>query len=220
MKKYAVLVAGGNGSRMNSEIPKQFLLIKNKPVLFYTIKSFVDAFDDIQIILVVPQDFIDSTNEIIKDHFQNHNIQITSGGATRFESVKNGLKFVSLDSIVFVHDAVRCLIGKDLIIRCYEQAKISGTAIPAINSKDSIRIVENELNRSVNRSAVKLIQTPQVFKSDLLLNAFDVEFNEAFTDEASVVEFAGHSVTLVEGDENNIKITYPIDLIVAEKLLQ
>ena len=125
-----------------------------------------------------------------------------------------------MDSIVFVHDAVRCLIGKDLIIRCYEQAKISSTAIPAINSKDSIRIIENELNRSVNRSAVKLIQTPQVFKSDLLLKAFDVEFNDSFTDEASVVEFAGHSVTLVEGDENNIKITYPIDLIVAEKLLQ
>jgi len=219
MKKFAVLVAGGNGSRMNSELPKQFLSVNEKPVLFYTIKSFLEAFDDIHIILVLPQDYVGLGNEIVSSYFSNRNIEITVGGSSRFHSVKNGLSKVERDSVVFVHDAVRCLVSNDLIVRCYHQAVELGSAIPAINSKDSIRIIEDGVNRSVNRNNIRLIQTPQVFKSDVLLKAFEQPYQDSFTDEASVVEHTGYKVELIEGDENNIKITYPIDIAIAEKLL-
>jgi 2-C-methyl-D-erythritol 4-phosphate cytidylyltransferase len=219
MKKFAVLVAGGSGSRMNSELPKQFLSVNEKPVLFYTIKSFLEAFDDIHIILVLPQDYVGLGNEIVSSYFSNRNIEITVGGSSRFHSVKNGLSKVERDSVVFVHDAVRCLVSNDLIVRCYHQAVELGSAIPAINSKDSIRIIEDGVNRSVNRNNIRLIQTPQVFKSDVLLKAFEQPYQDSFTDEASVVEHTGYKVELIEGDENNIKITYPIDIAIAEKLL-
>lgn len=219
MKKFAVLVAGGSGTRMNADLPKQFLSVNKKPVLYYTVKSFLDAFDDIQIILVLPQDYIELGKEIVSSYFSNTNIQITAGGTSRFHSVKNGLSKVENDSVVFVHDAVRCLVSSNLIIRCYNQALELGSAIPAINSKDSIRVVEDGVNRSVNRSDIRLIQTPQVFKSDILLNAFELPYQDSFTDEASVVEYSGHNVELIEGEENNIKITYPIDIFIAEKLL-
>jgi 2-C-methyl-D-erythritol 4-phosphate cytidylyltransferase len=219
MKKFAVLVAGGSGSRMNTELTKQFLSVNEKPVLFYTIKSFLEAFDDIQIILVLPQVYIRLGNEILSSYFSNRNIEITVGGSSRFHSVKNGLNKVESGSIVFVHDAVRCLVSSELIVRCYHQAVELGSAIPAINSKDSIRIVEEGINRSVNRSDIRLIQTPQVFKSDILLKAFEVSYQDSFTDEASVVEHSGYKVELIEGEENNIKITYPIDIVIAEKLL-
>lgn len=219
MKKFAVLVAGGSGTRMNTELPKQFLSVNEKPVLFYTIKSFLKAFDDIHIILVLPQDYIELGKEIVSSYFSNTNIEITAGGSSRFQSVKNGLRIVEKDSVVFVHDAVRCLVSSDLIVKCYHQAIALGSAIPAIHSKDSIRIVEEGVNRSVNRSDIRLIQTPQVFKSDILLKAFEVPYQDAFTDEASVVEHSGYKVELIEGEENNIKITYPIDIVIAEKLL-
>ena len=219
MKKFAVLVAGGSGTRMNTELPKQFLSVNERPVLYYTIKSFLEAFDDIHIILVLPQNYIELGNEIVSSYFSNTNIEITAGGSSRFHSVKNGLSKVEIDSVVFVHDAVRCLVSNDLIIRCYNQAVDLGSAIPAINSKDSIRIVEDGVNRSVNRSDIRLIQTPQVFKSDVLLNAFELPYQDFFTDEASVVEHSGHKVELIEGEQNNIKITYPIDIVIAEKLL-
>ena len=219
MKKFAVLVAGGSGTRMNTELPKQFLSVNEKPVIYYTIKSFLEAFDDIQIILVLPQDYIELGNEIVSSYFSNTNIEITVGGSSRFHSVKNGLNKVENDSVVFVHDAVRCLVSSDLIVRCYYQTIELGSAIPAINSKDSIRIVEDGINHSVSRSNVRLIQTPQVFKSDILLDAFEVPYQDSFTDEASVVEHSGHKVELIDGEENNIKITYPIDFVIAEKLL-
>lgn len=219
MKKFAVLVAGGSGTRMNTELPKQFLSVNERPVLYYSIKSFLEAFDDIHIILVLPQDYVGLGNEIVSSYFANKNILITVGGSSRFHSVKNGLNKVEGDSVVFVHDAVRCLVSSDLIVRCYYQAFELGSAIPAINSKDSIRIVEDGVNRTVNRSDIRLIQTPQVFKSDILLKAYEVPYQDTFTDEASVVEHSGHKVELIEGEINNIKITFPIDIVIAEKLL-
>jgi 2-C-methyl-D-erythritol 4-phosphate cytidylyltransferase len=219
MKKFAVLVAGGSGTRMNTELPKQFLSVNERPVLYYSIKSFLEAFDDIHIILVLPQDYVGLGNEIVSSYFANKNILITVGGSSRFHSVKNGLNKVEGDSVVFVHDAVRCLVSSDLILRCYYQAIDLGSAIPAINSKDSIRIVEDGVNRTVNRSDIRLIQTPQVFKSDILLKAYEVPYQDTFTDEASVVEHSGHKVELIEGEINNIKITFPIDIVIAEKLL-
>ena len=219
MKKYAILVAGGSGTRMNTSTPKQFLLLNNKPLIYYTINTFLNAFDDIDIVLVLPEEHLETGISIVSTYFQDKNITIAIGGKTRFDSVKNGLNHVAENSIVFVHDAVRCLVSADLITRSYHQAIEKGNAIPAIASKDSVRIVEGENNKSLDRTTIKQIQTPQVFKSDILLPAFELEFQSFFTDEASVVEHFGHPIFLIEGEENNIKITHPIDLLIAEKLM-
>src|SRR5690606_12048631 len=141
MKKYAIIVAGGNGKRMESDTPKQFHLLKDKPVLFYTLDVFLKAFDDMQIILVLPTDFTDRGQEIIDGYFDKERIRIAAGGDTRFQSVKNGLKLIEEESIIFVHDGVRCLVTADLIKRCYFQAIETGSAIPSISSKDSVRII-------------------------------------------------------------------------------
>lgn len=220
MKKYAIIVAGGSGTRMGAVLPKQFMLLKDKPVLYYSLKAFLDAYDDLQIILVLPLDYTDMGQEIIDAYFDKNRIRIAAGGDTRFQSVKNGLALIEEESIVFVHDGVRCLISKELIAQCYEQAIETGTAIPAITSKDSIRLLSEEGNDAFDRNLVKLIQTPQTFHSKVLLPAFNIDFKDKFTDEATVVEAYGIKVSLVEGDENNIKITRPIDLLIAEKIIE
>jgi 2-C-methyl-D-erythritol 4-phosphate cytidylyltransferase len=220
MKKYVIIVAGGTGIRMGGNIPKQFMLLKNKPVLYYTLKTFLEAYDDLKIILVLPLDFTDMGQEIIDAYFDKDRIKIASGGDTRFQSVKNGLALVEDESIIFVHDGVRCLITKELIYCCHKQAVETGTAIPAVISKDSVRILGKEGSEAVDRNKVMLIQTPQTFHSKILLPAFQIDYKDKFTDEASVVEAYGIKVSLVEGEENNIKITRPIDLLIAEKILE
>jgi 2-C-methyl-D-erythritol 4-phosphate cytidylyltransferase len=219
MKKYAIIVAAGSGTRMGGATPKQFLLVNNKPVLYYTLQTFLNAFADIQIILVLPVDYTDMGQEIIDAYFDSEKIRITSGGDTRFQSVKNGLQLVEDDSIIFVHDGVRCLLTENLIHRCYAGAVETGTAIPVITSRDSVRIVEEEGNDAIDRNKVMLVQTPQTFHSKILLPAFKIDYKEKFTDEATVVEAYGLKVTLVEGEENNIKITKPMDLFIAEKII-
>lgn len=221
MHKYAVIVAGGAGTRMGSTTPKQFLLLNDKPVLYYTLKTFLEAFEDLKIILVLPEDYTDLGREIIDAYFDYSRIQLASGGETRFHSVKNGLQLVDKDSIVFVHDAVRCLVTTDLIHRCFENALLTGSAVPAIRVRDSVRLLNEEENSNevVDRSKVVLVQTPQTFHSRILLPAFEIDYKERFTDEATVVEAFGLKVSLVPGDESNIKITRPIDLITAEALL-
>ena len=219
LKKFAVIVAGGNGTRMNNSIPKQFLLLQGKPVLFYTINSFLQAYDDLQIILVLPEEYISAGQEIIDAFFDYSRIQITVGGRTRFHSVQNGLQLVNEESIVFVHDAVRCLVSVDLIHRCYDAAIENGSAIPVIGSKDSVRLITADDNEALERTAVKLVQTPQTFHSKILLPAYQIDYKDKFTDEATVVEAFGLKVKLVTGEENNFKITMPVDLIVAEHLL-
>lgn len=220
MNKYAVIVAGGTGTRMSSPLPKQFMLLKGKPVLYYTLKTFFDSFDDLKIILVLPLDYTDNGQEIIDAYFDNERICITAGGDTRFQSVKNGLSLVKDDSIIFVHDAVRCLLTKDLIYRCYSQAVDTGTAIPVIVSKDSIRLLSEDGNEAFDRNKTMLVQTPQTFHSKILLPAFQIDYKEHFTDEAAVVEAFGLKLSLVEGEDNNIKITRPIDLLLAESILR
>ena len=220
MKKIAVIVAGGSGSRMNNSIPKQFLLLQGKPVLFYTINSFLQAYDDLQIILVLPEDYIAAGQEIIDAFFNYNRIHIAVGGRTRFHSVQNGLQLVDEESIVFVHDAVRCLVSVDLIRRCYDAAIKNGSAIPVIGSKDSVRLITAEDNEALERTAVKLVQTPQTFHSKILLPAYQIDYKDKFTDEATVVEAFGLKVKLVEGDEKNFKITMPADLVIAEHLLE
>ena len=219
MKKYAVLVAGGSGSRMKSDVPKQFILLKNKPLLVYTIESFLQADADINIILVLPEQYLQTGNDIVTEYFNGKEIIITSGGTTRFHSVKNGLMQIQEDGIVLVHDAVRSMVTVDLIQRSLNEVLDKKAIIPAITSKDSVRIIDGEKNKSISRDTVMLVQTPQTFYSVDLKKAFEVEYNDSFTDEASVMEASGHQIYIIAGDENNIKITHPIDLIIAEKIL-
>lgn len=220
MKKYAVIVAGGAGLRMGSELPKQFMLLKGQPLLQYTITSFLLAYDDLQIILVLPAPQLTKGLEILKDMHLHEKVQIVAGGATRFDSVKLGLSLVSEPSIIFVHDGVRCLVSHTLIRRCYEQAMEKGSAIPVVTATDSIRVVTNSSHHTIDRNTVMIVQTPQTFRSSVLLPAFNQNYNETFTDEATVVEATGIGVFLIEGDYSNLKITRPIDLVVAEKLLE
>jgi 2-C-methyl-D-erythritol 4-phosphate cytidylyltransferase len=220
MKKYVIIVAGGSGSRMNSSIPKQFLLLHGKPVLYYAINTFLHALDDCKIILVLPEEHIAAGQEIIDAFFDYTRIQIVIGGRTRFHSVQNGLAQVDdEDSIVFVHDAVRPMVSSALIYRCLAAVVESGTAIPVIDCKDSVRIVREDGNEAVERSSIKLVQTPQAFHGKILLPAFNIDYKDKFTDEASVVEAFGLKVSLVEGEEENIKITKPTDLVIAESIL-
>ena len=154
MKKNAIIVAGGTGSRMNSSIPKQFLLLQGKPVLYYTIKSFLLSYHDLKIILVLPEDHVAQGQSIIDAFFDYSRIQIAVGGRTRFHSVQNGLKLIQEECIIFVHDAVRCLVSIDLIKRCYDTAIERGSAIPVIDSKDSLRLITEEGNEALERVAV------------------------------------------------------------------
>ena len=220
MKKIALIVAGGNGSRMKTDIPKQFLLLKNKPVLYYSLKSFLDAYDDMEVILVLPQEHIGKGQEIIDGYFDASKFRITAGGRTRFHSVQNGLSLIKgEEAIIFVHDGVRCLLTVDLIKKCYEAALESGTAIPAISSRDSVRMIINNGNKILDRNKIRLIQTPQTFHSKILLPAYSIDYKDKFTDEASVVEAFGLKVNLIDGESNNIKITTLADLFFAEFLL-
>jgi 2-C-methyl-D-erythritol 4-phosphate cytidylyltransferase len=221
MKKYAVLVAGGNGTRMGSSLPKQYLHLNNQPILLHTLKAFVSAYDDIQIILVLPESYIDYTKSILEENNFLYPMQFVTGGETRFHSVQNGLKAISDEGIVFVHDAVRCLVSADLIRRCYDQALENGSAIPVVPMKDSVRMVdENNMNHAVSRSKLRLVQTPQTFQTNVLLPAFECIYHDSFTDEATVVEAHGQKVHLIEGEDTNIKITSPVDLLIATAYLK
>lgn len=218
-KKIAIIVAGGTGQRMGSVIPKQFLEIQGKAILLHTIDQFTAAFDDIELVVVLPADYIEEGKTLLKKNGYTHHIQLVEGGDTRFQSVKNGLSKVNEPSIVFVHDAVRCLLTPALIQRCYQQALEKGSAIPAVSATDSVRIVEAEENRVLDREQVMLIQTPQTFQSDILLDAFKQAYVPLFTDEANAVESNGKKVFLVDGEFENIKITRPLDLAIAEHIL-
>lgn len=220
MKKIAIIVAGGLGTRMNSNLPKQFMLLKAKPVIYYSIKAFLDAYDDLNIVLVLPAEYMAIGKEMINAYFNTERIQITNGGETRFQSVKNGLSQVKEEAVIFVHDGVRCLISKDLIHRCFDDAVKNGSAIPVLPSKDSVRLLLSNGSETVDRNMVMLVQTPQTFQSNILLPAYQAAYQETFTDEATVVESNGGKVFLTEGEDLNIKITKPIDLLIAEKILE
>jgi 2-C-methyl-D-erythritol 4-phosphate cytidylyltransferase len=219
MKKYAVIVAGGSGLRMGSVLPKQFLLIHNKPILWYTLHTFLKSYKDICIILVLPTEYYDTGLAICEEMNTANPIQTIVGGDTRFHSVQKGLSLVNEESIVFIHDAVRCLLSPSLIHHCFEEARLFGSAIPCVDSKDSIRLINATGHKSIKRSEIKLVQTPQTFQSGILLPAYQTDYQEEFTDDASVVEAANHEVHLVEGEPDNIKITTPLDLAIAEELL-
>jgi 2-C-methyl-D-erythritol 4-phosphate cytidylyltransferase len=219
MKKTAIIVAGGTGQRMGAALPKQFLAIEGKAILLHSVSQFVAAFYDINFVIVLPADYIQEGQNLIASSGFTQKVQIVAGGDTRFQSVKNGLAQVDADAIVFVHDAVRCLLTPALIERCYEQALEKGSAIPAVASTDTIRILEGAKHHLVNRENVMMIQTPQTFKAALLMKAFEQAYQPAFTDEANVVEASGTEVFLIEGEYENIKITRPLDLAIANYIL-
>ena len=218
MQKYAIIVAGGAGTRMGTSVPKQFILLRDKPILWYTLHAFIEAYNDIQIVLVLPEAHLEKGQAIAKE-FPFNRIKITTGGPTRFHSVKNGLLQVDTHSIVFVHDAVRCLVTSQLIRRCCEVTIEKGNAVPAIAASDTIRIETESGNEALDRNRVRIIQTPQTFFSNVIKEAYGAPFHESFTDEAGVVEKLGVKINLVEGENTNIKITTPVDLLIAENIL-
>ena len=220
MEKYAVIVAGGSGLRMGTAIPKQFLELRGRPVIWYSVTAFLEAFDDLQIILVLPEQYLETGLSILRSTSNPERISVSVGGGTRFHSVKNGLSHIHRHSIVFVHDGVRCLLTPSLIRKCYNEASENGNAIPAMHAVDSIRIETFNNNELIDRKRVRIIQTPQTFYSDIIKAAFEQDYDEAFTDEATVVERLGVKINLVEGEASNIKITRPMDLLVAEKILE
>ncbi len=221
INKYAIIVAGGKGTRMGGNIPKQFLPLLSMPVLCHSILAFLHTIPGINIILVAPDGQLDSAQTILKSYLGQQHIAIVAGGETRFHSVQNGLKMIDNDGIVFIHDAVRPLVSQELIYRCYKGALAHGSAIPVLPVNDSMRIIdENGDSRPVSRDRIRIVQTPQTFMTDIILPAFDRAYTPEFTDEATVVEASGAKVYLVEGDKDNIKITDPGDMIIADTLLK
>jgi len=220
MNKTAIIVAGGKGERMNADIPKQFLEIKGKPILIHTLEAFMNFDASLQLILVLPAAQFELWETLCKKHALNIPHQIVAGGQTRFQSVKNGLDAVKVPAIVAIHDGVRPLVSKETISRCFDAAAKFGAAIPTMDSIESIRFVDANGSKSVDRNAYKMVQTPQVFDAELLKKAYEQEFSVLFTDDASVVEAMGATVHLVDGNRENIKITTEFDLIVAERLLE
>lgn len=218
--KYALIVAGGKGMRMGSAIPKQFLPLNEKPLLYYTIQAFINAFSDINIILVLPQEQLSYAQMVLQSFPERIDATIIAGGETRFHSVQNGLKAIEGDAIVFVHDGVRPFVSPALITRCYEQAVEKGSAIPVTPVTDSIRQVQGDESKPIDREQLRSIQTPQTFRSDILLPAFEQVYNFSFTDEATVVETYGTPVYLIEGEKSNIKVTTPEDMLIAELILK
>ncbi len=220
METFAVIVAGGSGTRMGGSVPKQFLKIRNEPIILHTARSFSTAFPAIQLVLVFPQAYINTGKDLFKNFPAAKHPVFVTGGDTRFHSVKNGLDSVPENAIVFVHDAVRCLVSNDLIRRCFANASENGSAIPVVPVRDSLRILNDDNDSSVlDRNKVRAVQTPQTFQAGLIKNAFSLPYHPSFTDEATVFEAAGLKVSLIAGEENNIKVTYPADLDFAESVL-
>lgn len=222
MTKTVIIVAGGSGKRMKSDIPKQFLLLGNKPVLMHTIECFSKYDKDIEIVLVLPHSQIEYWSMLCNMYKFNDDYQIAIGGKTRYDSVKKGLlrRRNNSSNLIAIHDGVRPLVAAQTITRCFETAAKKGNAIPVVEMHESIRKIENDVSIAVNRSEYRIVQTPQVFDADQLLTAYEQTYNENFTDDASVVETNGVQIHLVEGNQENIKITNRRDLIVAQMLLQ
>ena len=220
-KRYAIIVAGGSGKRFGSDMPKQFLPLEGKPMLMHTIEKFDQA--GATIVVVLPAEHQEMWMAMCKDSNFAVTHTIATGGNTRFESVKNGIaaiEGIADGDLVAVHDGVRPLVSVELIDRCFATTQSTGSAIPVVNPNASIRqVMEDGHSCQLLRSSLRAVQTPQTFKAELLRGAYDVDESPLFTDDASVVESAGNKVTLVEGEVSNIKITTPIDMVVAKALL-
>lgn len=213
-----IIVAGGKGLRMGSDLPKQFIPVGGVPVLMRTIEAFYDYDSSIHIILAINPDYEEYWTALCNQHNFEIKHTIVHGGETRFHSVKNALAFVNTD-LVGVHDAVRPFTSKSLLARCFDSSQENLAVVPVVDSVDSLRQIAGNRSWIVDRRDFKLVQTPQVFDTVILKKSYDVDYSVLFTDDASVVEASGYFVTLVEGDRDNIKITTPLDLKYAELLI-
>ncbi len=212
-----IIVAGGTGTRMQSTIPKQFIEINGKPILIHTIEKFLEFDEFMNVVVCVHKDFLTEANFMLAEHFPEKNIQTVVGGDTRFHSVKNGLNSITnKNDIVGIHDAARPLVSIDTIKRCFETAAKKGNAIPVIAVNESMRMITNGINKAVRRDDFKIVQTPQCFIVSKIKEAFEQPYSPFFTDDATVLEGIDEEIILVEGNPENIKITNPNDLKLAE----
>lgn len=220
MDKHVIIVAGGIGKRMRSEIPKQFLNVAGKPILIHTFDSFFKYSKDINITLVLPKPFINFWKSLCKRYSFEAVHKVIEGGSTRFNSVQNGLRGIHNGGLVAIHDGVRPLVSKETLNRVFKKAQETGNAIPVVKINESIRKIDEKNSHFVNRREYRLIQTPQCFHSELIKRAYQQEYIEEFTDDATVVEAMGIKINLVEGNMENIKITRPGDIKIAETFLK
>lgn len=219
MDLYVVIVAGGSGKRMGMDTPKQFLELAGRPVLMHTIERFREFSSSIEIITVLPENQLRFWADLQKKYSFDVPHTLVKGGSKRFMSVRNGLGFVNSPGLVAIHDGVRPLVRLETIKRCFETAGIYGNAVPVISPADSLRIDTEKGNNPINRMQVKQVQTPQVFDVEKIKNAYKQNFDPSFTDDATVLEKTGEKIHLVEGNRENIKITNPEDLFIAQTLL-
>lgn len=219
-RKNVIIVAGGKGTRMKSDIPKQFLMLGNKPVLMHTIENFYISDPQINILVVIPSAYHQYWEELCSSLKFEIPHQLIAGGEERFYSVKNGLDQVPENGLVAIHDGVRPLASPALINRCFETAAKHGSAIPVTGVSESLRQITSMHSIPVDRSQYRLVQTPQVFDTRLIKKGYSLPYHHAFTDDATVFEAAIGPVTLTEGEKSNIKITCPEDLVIAEALIK
>ncbi len=220
MKRSCIIVAGGNGSRMGSELPKQFLPLEGLPVLMHTILNFHNFDPTMELVVVLPEDEIESWQTLCMKYDFDTPHQVVKGGNTRFQSVKNGLSKLMEYDLIAIHDGVRPLVSNETLIRCFETAAAEGAAIPVLPANESVRQGTMERSVPVDRSHYFMVQTPQIFKATLILESYTKPWIPEFTDDASVAEHSGVKVHLVEGNRENIKITFPEDLQIAELFLK
>jgi 2-C-methyl-D-erythritol 4-phosphate cytidylyltransferase len=220
MKKIVIIVAGGLGKRMKSDIPKQFILLCGKPILMHTFLKFYYYDPQIEFRLVLPQQAFETWNELCLQYDFRIAHKLFPGGETRFHSVKNGLTGISESTIIGIHDAVRPLVSLNTIKNCFDLASKKGSAIPVLPLTESVREISNNHSIARQRESYRSVQTPQVFKSEILLKSYETEYITSFTDDASVVENSGYPIYLTDGNEENIKLTTPIDLLIGEAFMQ
>ena len=220
LKRYAIIVAGGSGTRMGGDVPKQFLELGGKPVLFHSIEKFHEFDSEMTIIVVLPKDKIEYWQKIIEERNFSIKHEVVAGGDSRFMSVKNGLALVDEDGIVAVHDGVRPLVSVELIKKTIEMAEKLGNAVPITYPVDSVRMITEKGIVPVDRRDIMMIQTPQVFKASYLKEAYDQLYHPMFTDDATVMNSKGHKIFFLDGERQNIKLTTQEDMLVAEVFMK
>jgi 2-C-methyl-D-erythritol 4-phosphate cytidylyltransferase len=220
LEKIALIVAGGIGKRMKSQVPKQFMMLKGLPVLMHTMNKFHRYDTAMRIILVLPENQVVTWKDLCKNHNFELKHEVVTGGETRFHSIQKNLDRIPDQSLVAVHDGVRPLVSTDTINRCFIAAAENGNAVPCVEIPETIRIMDEQGSRPVDRSKYRLIQTPQVFAANMLKEAYQQAYQQGFTDDASVVESKGNKIHLVDGNPENIKITLKQDLGIAAFLMQ
>lgn len=219
LKEYALIVAGGKGTRIQSHVPKQYLEVNGLPILMHTINAFFRYAENITVILVLPQDDFTRWAELCNKFQFNKPVILQPGGDTRFQSVKNGLEKISGGGLVAIHDGVRPLVSEDIIGASFRLAAVHKSAVAAVRLKESIRMTDQDNTKAVDRSRFRLIQTPQTFDVNLIKQAYTSKEDQSLTDDASVAERAGHMISLFKGSYENIKITTQEDLVIAAALL-